>query len=504
MKRLMLLVVMLAFYATTNANNLQISNFKVNDATHVQFDIKWDNSWKVSSGPGNWDAVWIFIKSQDCSSAYQLWQHVNISTTSSNHTVSGSVLQVDATTDGKGVFIRRAANGSGGISTATVMLTINTTNPDFNYQVNGIEMVYVPQGSFSVGDGNRGGSALNGFTGDGALAPKLIDASVQSAGLTPAQYLSTPTWGSPTPLPATFPLGYNGYYTMKYEVSQEEYCSFLNSLTYDQQITRLSTSPNSPTGSFAVALSPQPLNCRSGIRIKTPGTVNNIPAIVGCDLNLNGTFDEVDDGKDVACNWLSWADLTAYLDWAALRPMTEFEFEKICRGPNAPVANEYPWGTTTLLATNSGAIAYPGAANEASLTVGVGLCVYGMGNYNNRGPLRTGITATSTTTRLQAGASYFGAMDMAGNVNEQCVGGMTYNYSSFTTLNGDGTLTNIGNADTASWPPAGGGDQGGVIRGGNWYDNGWQYCVTSNRDWMNNGTNRSRDSRVGGRGVRTF
>ena len=41
-------------------------------------------------------------------------------------------------------------------------------------------------------------------------------------------------------------------------------------------------------------------------------------------------------------------NLCTYLDWAGLRPMTELEYEKICRGPSAPVAGEYAWGSTTI------------------------------------------------------------------------------------------------------------------------------------------------------------
>lgn len=505
MKHLYIFLFVFGFITHSQANNLQIGTPVISDPTHIRFTVQWDNSWKVTSGPGNWDAVWVFIKYQNCATNYLPWQHVGLSTTASDHTVSGGVLQVDVTSDGKGVFIRRAANGSGNISSATVTLKMNITDATYNYQVNGIEMAYIPQGDFIVGDGAKGGSANYGFCTDNTGTPVTINAAAQASGLTNAQYInSNPAWGATVNLPASFPLGYNGYYTMKYEISQEEYVSFLNTLTFDQQITRFAVAPNSAAGSFILAGSPNPNHCRNGIKIKTAGVVNNIPAIVGCDLNLNGTFDEADDGKDVACNWLSWADLIAYLDWAALRPMTEFEFEKICRGTLAPVALEYAWGTSTILATNAGAINYPGAVNEISLSVGAGLCAYGVGATSNRGPLRCGFAATSTTNRTQAGAAYYGAMDMSGNVNEQCIGGNNYNYSTFTNINGDGDLTAIGAANTTNWPANGGGDQGGIIRGGNWYDNGWQYCITSNRDWTGNGTNRVRDSRVGGRGVRSF
>src|SRR5205814_1580703 len=47
-----------------------------------------------------------------------------------------------------------------------------------------------------------------------------------------------------------------------------------------------------------------------------------------------------------ACNYLQWEDETAYLDWAALRPLTELEYEKVCRGTNPPVGFEGAWGTS--------------------------------------------------------------------------------------------------------------------------------------------------------------
>lgn len=497
---LLLLTMIIASYSF--ANNLQFGPITRPTTTTLQFTIQWDNSWRVTGGPANWDAVWVFVKYQDCATNYLPWQHVGLSTTSGDHTVTGGVLQIDAAPDGKGVFIRRASAGSGNISAATVTLKMTITDNSYNYQLNGIEMVYVPQGDFSIGDGNRGGSSMYGFTGNGALAPLLITNAVQTAGLTAAQYLSNVGWGSSAALPSTFPMGYNAFYCMKYEISQEAYAAFLNTLTFDQQVTRFANAPNSVAGTFVLAGFPNPLNCRNGLRIKTPGQVSNVPAIVGCDLNLNGVFDESDDGQNIACNWLSWADLMAFLDWAALRPMTEFEFEKVCRGTASPVANEYAWATTTILAANSGAITNPGMSSETAIASGAGLCAYGAATFSNRGPLRCGFAANSTSTRTVAGSSFYGIMEMSGNVAEQCLGGYAYNYSSFTSISGDGDLSGTGGANTANWPLNGGGNGGGgTCRGGNWYDAA-VINVVSNRDWMTWNGNQNRDNRVGGRGVR--
>jgi len=53
------------------------------------------------------------------------------------------------------------------------------------------------------------------------------------------------------------------------------------------------------------------------------------------------------------------------------------------------------------------------------------------------------------------------------------------------------------------WPPLGGGQAGGVTRGGNWFDGG-NILFVSNRDWMTTNFNQNRDNRIGGRGIRNL
>jgi hypothetical protein len=92
-------------------------------------------------------------------------------------------------------------------------------------------------------------------------------------------------------------------------------------------------------------------------------------------------------------------------------------------------------------------------------------------------------------------------MEMSGNVWEQCIGGFSFNYSTFTTACGDGSLTAAGAANTANWPPAGGGNNGGVIRGGG-YDSGANTCRISENGTMTYNGNQGRVQSIGGRGVR--
>src|SRR5436189_5261831 len=122
---------------------------------------------------------------------------------------------------------------------------------------------------------------------------------------------------------------------MKYELSQGAYRDFLNSLNLTQQITRTGTAPTNVIGTGALV---SPLIARNFIEIATPGT-GTAPAVYGLDADADNIFDETTDGEWVACNFLSWMDLAAYLDWAGLAPMTEIVFERICRGASTAGAN---------------------------------------------------------------------------------------------------------------------------------------------------------------------
>jgi len=55
---------------------------------------------------------------------------------------------------------------------------------------------------------------------------------------------------------------------------------------------------------------------------------------------------------------MEWQDISAYLDWACLRPSSELEYEKACRGANvSSTTGEFAWGisTPTFATTFAGA-----------------------------------------------------------------------------------------------------------------------------------------------------
>ncbi|MCX6275898.1 MAG: SUMF1/EgtB/PvdO family nonheme iron enzyme [Bacteroidetes bacterium] len=489
------------------ANNLNIANISVPSTTTIQFDISWDNSWYASVPSNNWDAVWIFVKTQVCGAGSSPWSHANLSTVSVDHSVTGGVLQVDAVTDGKGVFIRRSTFGAGSISASTVVLKLSSafTIAGTNYEVIGIEMVNVPQGSFSVGDGSTNNTTQSTASFGTANGPTTYTVSSEAAIAQDGLRNDKAGDGAITAhaaIIAGFPKGYNAFYCMKYEISQQQYTTFLNLIDYNAQVSRTAVNPSSAVGTAALAANSG--DNRNSIEIKTPGAAFSTPAVYGNDLNNNNLYDESADGGNIACNYLSWEDLKAYLDWAALRPLTELEFEKTCRGTNSALLVEYAWGSTTINAAISSSLTAGGQATEVSTSTADGLCAENGGSSTTLGPLRTGFAATSITTRTGAGASFYGIMDLGGNVWEQVFQCGYYNGSvrvsapAFTGVMGDGALDASGNANATNW----GGVSSSIVRGGN-----WEYAAsktqTSDRSYVNSTVeNTTRIRRTGGRGGR--
>ena len=472
---------MLCVFATAfvaKANNVIIANTAVS-GSNITFDISWENSWSTNLAPSNHDAVWVFVKYQDC--ATNIWYHANLSNTSGDHT-AGSPLQADAVADGKGVFLRRSAFGGGNISATAISLAMTIPTGSYNYKVFAVEMVNIPQGDFQIGDGVST-LTFNSIT---------ITAASQSSGI-PASSIG----GGSQTIPAAYPMGYNGFYSMKYEITQEQYVEFLNTLTYDQQVTRQPADPISAAGTQVFSAG---VNFRNGVAILSSGNNNVLPAVFACDLTA-GIPNNADDGQNIAMNYISWADQAAYLDWAALRPMSDLEFEKICRGPLPRVAGEYPWGTTdiSMYSSNNIVAATRNKPEETVATVNNGSVIYGQGpniGTPSFGPVRSGIFARGTTGRASSGAAYYGVMDMGGNLYERPVG--TYNAAAvaFTGNLGDGLLSNLGAANQPTWPDASG--NGACFRGGSWAD-AEMGIRTSTR---NNAPNATRNQTYGGRGVR--
>jgi formylglycine-generating enzyme required for sulfatase activity len=401
------------------------------------------------------------------------------------------VLQADVASDAKGFFVRRSAAGLGNITQETITITLGSAIGGDNIGVYGVEMVNVPEGEFYIGDGNTADPITRRFTAGNTNNPLLITAAIQAAGIGVAVNYQKANFGSTGSLPATFPVGFNRFYSMKYEITTAQYVSFLNTLTYNQQLrlqeNQNATPPSAPIGT--------PMHRRLGINIEivVPGisNINLTPAVYGNDATNDNVFNQTNDGLGLPVS-TPIKNFLAYLDWAALRPMTEFEYEKACRGPIAPVLNELPWGTTDF--------SVPGRTLSFTPNEALTSQVLGANNWNTATFSRVGIAATATSDRIYAGATYYGILDMGFSAHERCVGGWGYNYATFTTVNGDGLIDQEGFANVPTWPaPI---ESYYSKRGGSMRD--LQGMNISNREFAAHWDTNVDARAYGGRGVRSF
>jgi hypothetical protein len=502
MKKALLLIAAMVLANVLNANNILLTNLQftgqntTDDYMMVQFDISWENSWRTSAAPNNWDAAWVFVKYRIpvASGGDGIWKHAWLNDI--GHTApAGSTIEIglltpgaafDATTNpGLGAFIYRDADGTGTFSKTGVQLRWNygangvADDAVLEFMVYAIEMVYVPQGAFYAGSGwTEYGCFTDGSWTDGYAIPFTISSEdeltvAQSAGnLWYVAYMESDDQEGP--IPAAFPKGYNSFYCMKYEISQQGYVDFLNSLTAAQTVNRY----------------PGKSTYRHGITVSSGVYSTTLPYL--------------------ACNWLSWDDVAAYLDWSGLRPITELEFEKACRGNAVPVAGEFAWGTTAV-ASSEYTLSNGGSTNEAIATnysTSAGNASYSLTNpldiYGGiiNGPLRVGIFAgtAGNTGRVTAGASYYGIMEMSGNVLERCVCVGNTIGRAFAGTHGNGEIEALtGYMDVPDWP--GTGNSAAGLRGGAW---GYEatYMAVSDRRFAAIVDN-SRFWDRGGRGVRS-
>lgn len=484
-------ICLIASYATSFGNQVQLSDLRLDDERHLSVGISWEHAWNLIDGPENHDAIWIFAKIKPENG---IWQPLRLSNQSTEFSAEGSTpLAITSTQDGFGVFAKFSQTGALDIAGSRITLTLNQPLADGAYEINvfGIEMVWIPEGPFWLGDGSSNESLAAG-DGSGSLfiqgsAALPIGTGMDTLGI-------NPSFGNVTQLSGDWPKGFAGFYAMKYEISQNQYSDFLNHLSYTQQIARTASGPDGMAGTHALStIGP----FRNGIRIFTPSPGNQ-PATFGHDTAGDGTFNGGDDAQDRACNFLNWGDLTAYLDWAGLSPMTEMEYEKACRGPLPALAGEFAWGTDAILDANTPLL--DGTSNEGVVEIPTAPTGLGSHGYDGpKGPLRSGFAALQNSNRLTAGASYYGLMEMSGNLWELCVS-ISEGGTSFTGSPGDGRLSDDGNANQADWPAA----SGAGYRGGGWNSGilpGFRDLAISDRYYIDLAPDLRRNT-AGGRGVR--
>lgn len=481
-----------------NITNITLGSLS-GGSTTITFDITWSNSWRSTGAgapaPNNWDAAWVFVKFRKNGGD---WAHASLNDTG-HSTGSGTAATIAvgysdtgssfniSTNPGVGVFIYRSGDGTGTFSHTGASLSWNyaqdsvSGGDSVDLRLFGIEMVYIPDGAFFAGDNGTSRSAFKQGSGDsdpwyigGESAITTTNGAGSGTGVaeTAAQYYypgGGDAAGSVFTIPAAFPKGYGKFYMMKGEISQGQWVAFFNTLTSLQQIFRDTTSLDGK--------STDNLELRNNVSWTGSGDAS-LP-----DQGGGATY------GGVAMNYLSWADLTAYLDWSGLRPMSELEFERGARGPYRSVSGEYAWGSTTINQATS--IANPGLPAERAQS-GANAAY---GNFSLGGPVRVGSFAYGVSTRIEAGAGYFGAMELSGNLRERCVSvGRSSGRSFAGRYHGNGTLNSSGDANVSTWPGTSG------FRGGDFsYD--INYLRVSDR-YDAASTSTFRSGVLGGRGVR--
>jgi len=519
------LMAILLFSLQVFPNNINVQNVSLEgqvaaeDYVYVEFDLSWDNSWRTVAVPENWDAAWVFIK---YSVAGGEWHHATLDTVDL-YAPSGST--VDVSYDSVGAYIYRSVNGSGTNTWNNIRLRweygIDGVADDayLDIKVFAIEMVYIPESDFYLGDG----AAVSGRFQEGNTGQPFLVTSESAMPTGPGSgdiNLVGGTFAGYDPIPANYPKGHKAFYCMKYEISQEQYVEFLNTLTRTQQDTRTKSYLTSlSVGQYVMSNSSVTVN-RQGIWCDPPPPA---PDTVFFYCNGDTRVEELGEGECLPLNWITWMHMAAYLDWSGLRPMTEMEFEKVCRGPNTAVANEYAWGTTNIF-TNTLSVMDRGLASEYisnMITVTGYACHVGVKGYM----FRCGIFAASAPnkTRQETGAAFYGVMEMSGNLKELVVSAYHHSGMSFTGVHGNGVLTSDGDANEDHWPGINGntnytspngtysggdgvtGDAGSGLRGGGWKSetNYLPRLETSNRMGVNVGLGTGYGEDWGGRGVRT-
>jgi formylglycine-generating enzyme required for sulfatase activity len=360
-----------------------------------------------------------------------------------------------------------------------------TGSDTVDIRVFAVEMVYVPQGGFFAGDNATSSNAFRQGSTDNdpwwiesenAISVTNSTGNGTGSGEKAAVYYypgGGDAAGSVFAIPTAYPKGFQAYYLMKGEISQGQWVAFFNTLTATQKSTRDVTISGGKNSDNVV-------------------NRNNVSWSSG-----DATLPDRGGGvtyQGVAMNFISWADVTAYLDWSGLRPMSEFEFERAGRGPYRAVSGEYAWGSTSL--TQATSISNSGLLSERAQS-GANVA---HGNHSSvQGPLRVGSYGYSVSTRIAAGAGYYGAMDLSGNLSERLVTvGNSTGRSFAGRYHGNGVLDSSGNPDVSTWP--GTAATGSGIRGGNWISASTSHRLSNRLTAAD--ANTSRFSYWGGRGVR--
>ena len=431
------MVLLFSLTGIINATDVQVNNIRMVNRTelglqpYVLFDLSWKNAWKNGK---NHDAIWVFTKFNN-----NPWEHPIIN--NDGHEILKNRVKgcpdpvIKTSEDQVGLWIYLDEQYRGDIDVKIkVMMDTSSQKIDWrkskDFQVYGIEMVYIPQGPFSIGDPDPESEKFATFYKSGENGERNGVFRVESENEIKVD--TSPDalyyWSEEAiyngdqkgPIPTGFPKGTQAFYVMKYELSQGQYAQFLTQLS------------------------------EGWSHIRNPIGGKNYHKKKGTIYHEDGKYYAQDPDRPM--NYVSFTDGLAYSDWAGLRPITELEYEKAARGPVIPQAGEFVWGTSSY----NNLERYVNLKGETSLSNGA--------DESN----------LSDKNRDVFGASYYWVMDLSGSLWEKVITIGNEIGRGFKGSHGDGVL-DYGHATNPDWPKSDDDVGGFGYRGGGYYAIGTEY-----------------------------
>ncbi len=524
MKRFLMLTLCVLSVGNIMANNISIQKVAIIDTNrtaktvNIRFNISWENSWRDNV---NWDAAWIFVKYRRPQDSVWRYRHMTMGASGNNAGSGNTSMKFAVSEDKKGAFYYRQSNGAGNIKMDSLKLIWNygadsvTVIDSVEVKVFATEMVYVPGGNFSLGDGNGKERSSNSFqlknapnnfvtitdkwsplvntfvcntcgSGDDAI---LINSGIRISGMGGIDINDDKIADNPD-----YPTGYRSFYSMKYPVTQGQYADMLNTLS-------LRDSSFSTFNNFIDTVRLKKVNTRykRALQNLDPNFYNTPIDLQRHTISLDSIEVKYTVTRpDRAFGRASQQHYEAFSDWACMRPISELEYEKAARGPLPPMYKAYrnnnnfnnsdttsnwsgfdwAWGNDSSFARtqnfNNTKLKFSGIENGTEFYsdysifkryvdpsrngTGPGSTII-EGGDGGSGPYRVGIFATDTSSRISSGSTYYGIMDFSKNVSQMTIGISSATGRSFTyKRNGDGYLNATGFTDSGEFytPNSGG------------------------------------------------
>ncbi len=288
--------------------------------------------------------------------------------------------------------------------------------PD-DFRVLGVEMVLIPEGPFSLGNGPLSHCSFFRYPPPAKPFPVESEAALP-LGDRDGALTFHPDHHNPAvngTLPETFPKGFRAFYCMKYGLRWQDYAQMLNLLNVQQATNRF------PFG----------VNAEGFFESST----------------ITGQHPHVKAGNPNAnCSNLSWPDGAAVADWCGLRPMTEMEYEKAFRGSFTKIKAEMSGPEMGDLLAGGGPeedLGLPGTESPDRKAVAGYWVDYEWGPFPK-----------DKAGTIAPGTMYYGVV--ANGWCEQCVTVGHEKGWGFRGTHGDGNLSPEGDADVPDWPGADG------------------------------------------------